>query len=54
MSFFNRAVSIVALILCAFAGAVDATQIVYKSVPELGNESASVVRGKVTDVRELL
>lgn len=51
MSSCTRVVSILFLALCVFAGAADATQVISKSATELGNESVSVVRGKVTGVR---
>jgi hypothetical protein len=47
----TRVLSILLAALCVLAGPADATQVISKSVEQLGGESESVVRGKVTDVR---
>jgi len=51
MSSCTRVIPILFVAACVLAGAADATQVIHKSAVQLGSESASVVRGKVTDIR---
>lgn len=46
-----RVSPILVLSLCVFTGMVHATQIIHRTVEQLGNESTEVIRGKVAAIQ---